>query len=72
MKLSRKLRSLPKSERVKTPLRELSQSGLTAIGQSSILYKGRRSMLDGWPPSEVPIEDLPSVSYKASREAGVD
>jgi hypothetical protein len=29
-------------------------------------------MLDGWPPSEVPIEDLPSVSYKASREAGVD
>ena len=28
-------------------------------------------MLDGWPPSEVPIEDLPSVSYKASREAGV-
>jgi len=29
-------------------------------------------MLDGWPPSEAPIEDLPSVSYKASREAGVD
>lgn len=72
MKLSRKLRSLPKSERVKTPLRELSQSGRTATGQSSTLYKGRRSMLDGWPPSEAPIEDLPSVSYKASREAGVD
>lgn len=72
MKLSRKLRSLPKSERVPIQLRELSQSGLTATDQNSTLYKGRLSLLDGWPPSEVPIEDLPSVSYKASREAGVD
>jgi hypothetical protein len=72
MKLSKHLRRWPKSERAPTQLRELSQSGLTAIGQSSTLYKGRRSLLDGWPLSEAPIEDLPSVSYKASREAGVD